>query len=283
MDNQAKFYTKLLFIIIAFTTICISGIDARELELFEPPRLFNVPVADTLKSFDLNASGAGAFGTNQFSFLGTGYLGLGHIAQVEISPVKILRKLDESETELIGIPAAGIKISIPGERTSWILPNISASYRRTFNRSEKSDSIAYQREFADLYVIASKTIISLKGWRGIRLHGGVDYIGASFTGSKMPRETLEKFLPFGGIEIWATRKTKLMGEFEWVANFAEQNTPKLADEPVWMAIVGARIFLTRFLTTDVGVRYQENFKTIADAKIEARVSITIPTHLIYEF
>lgn len=282
MDKQAKFCAKLFFV-ITFVTICISGVYARQVEPFEPPRLFNVPVADNLKSFDINASGAGILGADQFSFLGTGYLGLGHIAQIEISPVKILRKLDKGETELIGIPAAGIKISIPGEQVSWILPNVSVSFRRTFSREEQKDSITYKRELADLYVMASKTLISFKGWRGIRLHGGADYIGASLTGSKMPGETLEKFLPFGGIEIWATQKAKLMGEFEWVANFNEENTPKLEDEPVWMAIVGARIFLTRFLTTDIGVRYQENFKTIADAKIEARVSISIPTHLVYEF
>jgi hypothetical protein len=74
-----------------------------------------------------------------------------------------------------------------------------------------------------------------------------------------------------------------MGEFEWVANFDEEGTPKLEAEPIWMAIVGARIFLTRFLTADIGVRYQENFETVADAKIEASISISIPTHLIYEF
>ena len=73
-----------------------------------------------------------------------------------------------------------------------------------------------------------------------------------------------------------------MGEFEWVAHFDEKDTPKLEDEPVWVAIVGARVFLTRFLTTDIGVRYQENFKTAAEAKIEARISLSIPTHLVYD-
>ncbi|HIE26045.1 TPA: hypothetical protein EYP66_02025 [Candidatus Poribacteria bacterium] len=282
MNKKTTLLTKLFFI-ITFVTICISGIYARQVELFEPPRLFNVPVADTLKSFDLNASGAGTFGTDQFSFLGTGYLGLGRIAQIEVGAVRILRRLNEAETELIGVPAAGIKIFIPGERASRILPNVSASYRRTFGRYEETGSITYKRELADLYIMASKTLISFKGWRGITLHGGADYIGASLTGNKVRRETLEKFLPFGGIEIWATGKTKLMGEFEWVANFNEEGIPKLEDEPVWVAIVGARIFITRFLTADIGVRYQENFKTVADAKIEASFSVSIPTHLIYDF
>jgi hypothetical protein len=176
-----------------------------------------------------------------------------------------------------------VKIYIPFERASGFLPDISASYRRTFARDEQKDSITYKKELADLYVMASKTLISFDNWRGIRLHGGLDYLGASFTDSKMQRGILEEFLPFGGIEIWATDRAKLMGEFEWVANFNEQGTiPKLEDDPIWMAIVGARIFLTRFLTADIGARYQENFETVADAKIEVNLSVSIPIHLIYD-
>lgn len=281
MEKRTKLYTKSFFI-ITFAVICISNVCAKQVELFEPPRLFDVPVAYTLESFDINISGAGTFGTDQFSFLGTGYLGLGHIAQLEVGAVRILRKLNDSETELTRIPAAGVKIYIPSERISWLLPDISASYRRTFGRNEEKDSITYKKELADLYIMASKTLISFEGWRGIRLHGGMDYIGASLTGS-MIKETSEKFLvPFGGIEIWATEKTKLMGEFKWVANFDEEDTLKLKDEPVWMAILGARIFLTRFLTADIGVRYQENFESVADAKMEVSLSLSIPTHLIYD-
>ena len=282
MSRQGTLGIKLSFLII-FLTICTSSVYADRVELFEPPRLFNIPVADTLKSLDVNASGSGTFETGQFSFLGTGYLGLGNIAQIEVSPVRILRKLNDGETELTRVPTAGVKIYIPFERASWLLPDISASYRRTFARDEAKDSITYKKELADLYVMASKTLISFENWRGIRLHGGVDYIGASLTGSKMQRETLKEFLPFGGIEIWATDRAKLMGEFEWVANFNEEGTiPKLEDDSIWMAIVGARIFLTRFMTADIGVRYQENFETVADAKIEVSLSVSIPIHLIYD-
>ena len=276
MKQQAKPYIKLFFI-ITFAAIYTSSVYAKRAELFEPPRLFDVPVADTLKSFDINLSGAGTFGTDRFSFLGTGYLGLGKMVQVEVGAVKVLRKLDEGESELTSIPAAGIKILFPGERVSWLLPDISASYRRTFGREEAIDALTYQKELADLFAMASKTLISLRGWRGIRAHGGIDYIGASLTGSKD-----QEFLrPFGGIEIWTTKKAKLMGEFKWVADFGPEDKPALQDEPVWVAIAGARVFLTRFLTTDIGLKYQENFDTAADAKIEARVSLAIPTHLIY--
>jgi len=275
MQKQIRLYTKLFFI-ITFVAIYTSSVYAKRTELFEPPRLFDVPVADTLKSFDINISGAGTFGTDRFSFLGTGYLGLGKMVQLEIGAVKILRKLNEEYSELTNIPAAGIKILFPGERVSWMLPDISASFRRTFGREEAIDSIIYKKELADLFAMASKTIIAFKGWRGIRLHGGVDYIGASLTGSK-PQEFLK---PFGGIEIWTTKKAKLMGEFKWMADFGTEDKPELQEEPVWVAIAGARVFLTRFLTTDIGLKYQENFKTAADARIEARVSLAIPTHLV---
>jgi len=203
MEKQANLCTKL-FVMIAFTIICASNVYANPVELFEPPRLFDMPVADTLKSFDINISGAGTFGTDQFSFLGTGYLGLSKMVQVEIGAVKILRKLDEDEAELTNIPAAGIKIFFPGESVSWILPDISACFRRTFGREEGIDSTTYKKESADLFAMASKTFISFRGWRGIRLHGGIDYIGASLTGSE-PQKYLK---PFGGIEIWTTQKAK---------------------------------------------------------------------------
>jgi len=277
MEKQTKLRTKSFFI-ITFAIICISNVYAKQVELFEPPRLFDVPVADTLKSFDINVSGAGTFGTDRFSFLGTGYFGLGKMVQVEIGAVKVLRKLDEDEAELTSIPTAGIKIFFPGERVSWILPDVSASFRRTFGREEERDSITYRKELADLFAMASKTLISFRGWRGIRLHGGIDYIGASLTGSEP-----QKFLkPFGGIEIWTTKKAKLMGEFKWNADFGDEDKPELQQVPVWVAIAGARVFLTRFLTTDIGVKYQEDFTTAADAKIEARISLSIPTHLIWQ-
>jgi len=277
MEKQTKLRTKSFFI-ITFAIICISNVYAKQVELFEPPRLFDVPVADTLKSFDINVSGAGTFGTDRFSFLGTGYFGLGKMVQVEIGAVKVLRKLDEDEAELTSIPTAGIKIFFPGERVSWILPDVSASFRRTFGREEERDSITYRKELADLFAMASKTLISFRGWRGIRLHGGIDYIGASLTGSEP-----QKFLkPCGGIEIWTTKKAKLMGEFKWNADFGDEDKPELQQVPVWVAIAGARVFLTRFLTTDIGVKYQEDFTTAADAKIEARISLSIPTHLIWQ-
>ncbi|MBM3242562.1 hypothetical protein FJZ31_40395 [Candidatus Poribacteria bacterium] len=46
------------------------------------------------------------------------------------------------------------------------------------------------------------------------------------------------------------------------------------------SIVGVRIFFTHFLTADIGVRYQQNFDTIADAKVEANIGLSIPTHLV---
>jgi len=73
-----------------------------------------------------------------------------------------------------------------------------------------------------------------------------------------------------------------MGEFKWKADFGAEDTPELQEVPIWVAIVGARVFLTRFLTTDIGVKYQENFNTAADAKIEARISLSIPTHLVFK-
>jgi len=45
---------------------------------------------------------------------------------------------------------------------------------------------------------------------------------------------------------------------------------------------GVRFFFTQYVTTDVGLRYQGNFDSVTDTNIEAKLAVSIPTHLIYE-
>ena len=49
-----------------------------------------------------------------------------------------------------------------------------------------------------------------------------------------------------------------------------------------MMMFGVRFFFTQYVTTDVGLRYQGNYDSVTDTNIEARVAVSIPTHLIYE-
>jgi hypothetical protein len=293
-------------------TVLTPALFAEEpLQLYEPPRLFIIPVAYTLKAFDINASGGTTWETGQVSFSGTGFLGLGNIAQIEISSLRTFSVQDGDFETLTNIPAAGIKLALPLEERSRILPSIAVSYRRSFDNTvergprsfdppdEPDDQPAhneqasrlimesandvrpYKRQFADLYILASKSFFSSgEQWRGFRLHAGVDYFGTRLE-LDSTEQTKSFWRPFGGIEIWASRHAKLMAEVEWFPKIHLNGEPTIDDDPLWMTVVGVRIFITRFLTADVGVRYQQDFETIADAKLEGKISLGIPTHLLF--
>ncbi len=248
--------------------------------LYEPPRLFIVPVADTLKAFDINASGGATWETGQVSFLGTGFLGLGNIAQVEWSSLRAFRTQNGDFEELSSTPAAGMKVALPLEKHSRLLPSLAVSYRRSFGKEAETGSHRYNQQLADLYLVASKSFFSKgDGWRGFRLHAGADYFGARVeTNARM--ESRSFWMPFGGIEIWASRHAKLMAEVQWFPQITLEAQPAIAADPLWMMVAGVRVFITRFLTADIGVRYQEDFKTIADAKLEGKLALAIPTHLL---
>ena len=273
-----RIFLSILFVSLLFTSRIPVVLAKEPVQLYEPPRLFIIPVADTLKAFDINASGATTWETGRVSFLGTGFLGLGDVAQVELSSLRTFSTQNGDFEELSSTPAAGVKLALPLEEHSRLLPNIAVSYHRSFG--EENEFQPYKQQLADLYLMASKSFFSKgEGWRGFRLHAGADYFGARFE-TNQTVETKGFWRPFGGIEIWASRYAKLMAEVEWFPRINVDAQPAIAEEPLWMTVAGVRIFITRFITADVGVRYQQDFDTIADAKLEGKVGLAIPTHLL---
>jgi hypothetical protein len=278
--SYQKSFLGILFVSLLLTSQIPVVFAKAPIQLYEPPRLFIIPVADTLKAFDINASGGATWETGQVSFLGTGFLGLGNIAQVEWSSLRAFRTQHGELEELSSTPAAGVKVALPLEQYSRLLPTLAVSYRRSFGEEEENASHRYNQQLADLYLVASKRFFS-KGerWRGFRLHAGADYFGARVKTDEM-METKGFWRPFGGIEIWASRHAKLMAEVQWFPHITLDAQPAIAEEPLWMTVAGVRVFITRFITADIGVRYQEDFDTIADAKLEGKLGLAIPTHLL---
>jgi hypothetical protein len=267
-------------IVLAIILLFVLSFSVYGDELYEPPRLFNIPTAPAIRSLDLNASGGVTFATGEFSFLGSGLIGLGDVAQFELSTFGAFSRFGEGETDLLRTPAAGVKVYLPFDRVSKFLPAISGAFRRSFGEKEEGEE--YQRQLADLYLMASKRFFSGTRWRGFSLHAGADYLGARLTDLHSNEAFTKNFLmPFAGIEVWIAPKVKLMGEFEWTPSFKEDD-PKEKIDSVWMTIGGVRYFLTHFITIDIGVKYREDFDSIADANVESRIAVSIPTHLIYK-
>ena len=104
-----------------------------------------------------------------------------------------------------------------------------------------------------------------------------------------------------GGSLEPTPRAKLMFEYKYLSVFDEEEAAKFVYEKgeditekdleskvddvimrEWMMMFGVRFFFTQYVTTDVGLRYQGNFESVADTNIEAKLAVSIPTHLIYE-
>lgn len=321
-----------LFILATLVLVCTVSVYAQEeaeeaepaaaaapLEFSEPPRLFTIPMANTLRSLDFNLSGSTTFATDRFDFSGTGLIGLGDIAQFEISGLTVMSQLEGEKDKLKTTPAAGVKFYLPGENLYEYLPGLAVSFRRTFGGEEieqytvtkevmvdgeitkqpSKEDFTIKPQLADLYIVATKGF-STENWRGIRAHAGVDIIGSQLfvNDNKLPKSFV---VPFGGLEVWATPRAKLMFEYKYLSVFDEEEAAKFVYEKgeditekdleskvddvimrEWMMMFGVRFFFTQYVTTDVGLRYQGNFESVADTNIEAKLAVSIPTHLIYE-
>ena len=121
-------HTIKLFILATLVIVCTASVYAQEeaeevesaaaaapLEFSEPPRLFIIPMANTLRSLDVNLSGSTTFASERFDFSGTGLIGLGDIAQFEISGLTVMSQLEGERNKLKTTPAAGVKFYLPGE------------------------------------------------------------------------------------------------------------------------------------------------------------------------
>lgn len=254
----------------------------------EPSGLYVAPTADIIPSLDLFIAGSGVFGAKAFSFQGTAAFGLAGIAQVEASAIGIGSSLKEGGLSTVYAPGFKMMLLRTGKWThsSGITsPGVAWALRSSVWREEVEEKITYNTKVADLYFVVTERLGPLS------LHAGLDIFDARLKSNVMEGQKKEEakknfFLPFGGLDIWVTERGKAMAEFGWTTNFnyVENGLQKDEDiESIWVALLGVRFFLTRYIAVDVGVRYQQNYAGVSDANIESKIDISIPTHLLYEY
>jgi hypothetical protein len=247
----------------------------------EPPRLYVAPTADIIPSLDISLAGGGSLGENALSYQGTFAIGLADIAQVEASALNIGSSLRESGLGNVYAPGFKMMLLRTGKwkHSSGISsPGLAWALRSSVWNDEEMDRISYGTKVADLYFVATERIGPLS------LHGGVDIFDArmrSDENGKMAQIAKRNFMgPFAGLDIWVTERGKAMAEFGWIPNFNYADR-KIDNE--WLALLGVRFFVTKYVAADVGIRYQGNYEGVSDAKIEIKLDTLIPTHLIYEY
>lgn len=324
-EMNTKNLELTLLSIVVFLFSCVMGVYAQEeefevaeeeIEPVTPPRLFVVPTANVIRSFDVSLVGGGSFGAGEAessasSLLGTFAIGLADIAQIEIGTMGVTGAL---KAGTIPKPAPGFKMKLLPEGKYW--PGVAASVHICmWTNEDKSTSIGdvtYSTKSSDFYVVATKKFELNRGnLRSISLHGGLDILDARLKTSAMeeakePDLTKTILAPFGGLEVWVTERGKAMLEFGKAPGFifdiydvgekythddkTDDDTDSVGiqkkDEwddisEVWVGTLGVRFFITRHVAMDVGVTYRSDFEGVSDMLIGAKFETTVPTSLLY--
>ncbi|MFB0515340.1 MAG: hypothetical protein ACETWG_01900 [Candidatus Neomarinimicrobiota bacterium] len=265
----------------------------------DPPRLFTIPAARVLGSMDVRLMGGGAFGVAaDHSFLGTVGIGLGDIAEVEFSTVRMVTNITRGAAVF---PTSAFKLLlIPKNR--WHIPTLAVAFRNSANWQDvQSDekvlradaagagfdeagikNIGYDTRFTTMYGVTTVRLWLLSLHAGLSLTdvrvrdlAVQSYIAEDYAD---PREKQKNLIGgFFGFDIESNPQTKLMFEVQTVSNYQYNVETRTIDvTEVYLAIGGVRFFFNRWLSTDVGVWYQSTFRGLADLQIKLGLNLFLP-------
>jgi len=282
MKTSRFFRVALLAVCLGGASLVSASVDSTRTRVSFIPtsRLFNVSTAEVLRSLDICLSGGGAFSAeSERSFLGRAAIGLGDVAEVEISTLSVLTALQHSSSS---VPTSAFKMRIFGEKgnrpaLAWVLRSTTAW--RDVNGPE--EGIKYSTRLTRLQLVATKTIST------VALHAGAGWadIRAKDPGGRgrEPRWDGELkrniFSPLAGFSVQVNPRTTVMGEVEVVPRYDFSEGLEKADEMIlsaWSGVMGVRFYFARWLSTDAGVTYRSDFAGLADATIRASASVVLP-------
>lgn len=265
----------------------------------DPPRLFTVPAARVLGSLDVRLTGGGAFGVAaDRSFLGTVSIGLGDIAEVEFSTVRMMTNITRGSSVF---PTSAFKLMLIPEN-KWHIPTLAIAFCNSANwKDVQSDekvlradafaagfdeagitNIGYDTRFTTMYGVTTVRFWSLSVHAGLSLTdvrvrdlAVFSYIEGDYAD---PQEKQKNLIGgFFGFDIESNPQTKLMFEIQTVSNYQYNvDTKEIDVSEAYLAIGGVRFFFNRWLSTDVGVWYQSTFRGIADLQIKLGLNLFIP-------
>lgn len=258
---------------------------------YKPGRLFSISTAEVLNSLDLSLLLGGSFGiSNSDGFLGTVSLGLGGFGNVEISTTSFIGSIF-SETEQF--PSVGLKILVLREENH--LPGLSIGLKTNnkWNNSSSDNiaaqspelsafglqSVSYDTRITTLYAAFSinynpkTTLHAGLGLTDIRYKNVAGYFTS--TGSYYYPDVQKKNVisVFGGMNLTLNDKTNFIFEIQSLPYLkADAKDGKINPSTVVVGACGLRFKLMNNLLIDSGVRYQDNYKGLADAEIKVALN-----------
>jgi hypothetical protein len=307
-DGRSTVFTGIMLSFIFTESIFPQ---AGQKTISDPSRLFNVPMADVLRSAEVCVSGGSSFGMESKSALIQNFaVGLGGIAEAEISTAGLANELT-GESEPFAMSSFKVNLIPECFQRCRLLPNVvvqlkSSSWKNIRNgdgaiRSFYTAASSYSGEnLLSLDIKERFSVLSLiigKRWPFLGFQAGVcatdirlkdgrrwfytadnegRYVPST---SEIPEMQKNYWAPTGGIEIRANDKTKIMAEIQSVPVF-DFDVPrqKVVISRAWLGVAGIRFFISNWLTLDAGVKYQSSDKGIADAEIRLGGNCVIPVN-----
>jgi hypothetical protein len=249
----------------------------------DPRRLFVIPTAEVLHSLEVNFGGGSSFGVKKKEerpFLGHMRLGLGGVAEVELSTLGIINQLSEGSAT---IPSAAFKLKFLPE--GKLRPAFAGALVSSLWNSEQRGTTKFERRLSTLYFVASKTFEQVSVHAGISINDlrirtrTVDDVPISPTGEDKDYYNKNLVGPFVGVRVELNPNTKLMVELEQIAEYKfDETNPVVSREDIstrWMGIAGVRFFFFDWLALDTGVLYRSDYHGIGDAQISAGLNICL--------
>jgi hypothetical protein len=296
MSNASQIRRFVCFVALFFAAGSAAAQTTDE-KLIDPRRLFVIPSAYVLRSFEFNAS----FGTNfgviteeKRPFLGRTRIGLGDLAELEISNEGIINRLSKGSP---AIPTVAFKLQLLPE--GRVFPAVAGAYRSSLWAGEEratsaatranfqlpSTNLKFEKRLATLYFVASKTIGATSFHAGLsisdlRVRTKDARTGEPISPTAEEAKASDKdyfnknvFTPFVGLQAVVNERTMLMMELSRIAEYSfDEEAPLLDENKVTtrlMGIAGVRFFFFNWMALDTGVRYRSDFHGIGDAQIEA--------------
>ena len=300
--SSLKGITIVLTVIISLI-ITVEAIADEPFRAKPLARLFLTPNGRVLESMEVSLTLGGAFGAmNKGEYLGIASIGLGDVAELEVSTWRLVSNLFKGTTAL-GTTSLKVVVFRAGEES--MLPDATLTFRSNPSWAsievsgdelssdiiDQVDEVNFEMHMASLYFTVSKYLFA-----DITLHAGVSLMDVrTRSGSALLVDTLmngdildlqENIVSgFVGFERQVNPHTILMGEISSVPRFNYRPPPlnTLEVDQVALIIAGFRFYFTERISTDAGVKYRTDYDGIADAEINVGLNVGFNLKQVYDF
>jgi len=259
------------------------------LKRIDPTILFTVPKPNIIPSLAVILSGGTAFATQEegFSPLGTFSVGLGDIAQVEMSTTGVINNLLKGSSVIptIAFQMSFSEILKSKGKLSKDAYDLSIGLRGSWWNTIRSNSHYYSTRIAHLYAVFGKKIIP-----SLNIYGGVAIADTRIKTDVTTTEVVNNpHLFFFGAELKMGKQTNLMLEFSQLSGYNYNDSGRETRNDLvkgWWISLGSRVFLAPWIVLNMGGRFDSmagEFQGIADTKLWFGTNIIIPTMDIIDY